>query len=580
MPFPMTSLISGRVKPIAFFVFIALFIAGGLYVYKRSGSRDISLVVNVPDGGVEAGVPFDIEVQFDNASPNILADTRFVLELGKHILYADGAEGVVTRELGDIKSGGSHRELFRVVAVPPGAGEEPDYKVQATAFYSPSSLVAEFRKRAEATVAVRTPAVSLAVSAPERVLPGEEFEVKMPYELMDELPEGVEIGIQLRAPDGFRLLSSAPESDNEGIWMLSDIQDKRRGEITVRGAIDANEGGRFVFTAAFLMQIQDTDFPFLERSVEVAVEPSPLAFNIVLAGGSEVVRAGESLQYTLRFRNNTQVDFQSIVIRAQLVGEMFDMASLETDGKVNRTTNTISWSAAEDSRLARLAPGEGGEVGFSVQVKDEFPIKQLNDKNFTLRVLGSIESPTVPYFVNASKTSNTSKHEAKVAGALLVDARALFRDAASGILNRGPFPPRAGRATNYTIHWSVTNVSTDVDAVEVRAPLPDGVQFTGVVQSNTESVPMLDAESREVVWQLGKLVATTGILSERPEAVFQIEATPSGSRIGEYLELLGTTVIQGVDTFTGETLTASDAALTSRLVDDLTVSEDDGRVRE
>lgn len=573
----MTSSISGKAK-LALFFAAALFLAlGGWYAYERMGSGDILLEVAVPREEVQVGAPFDLEVRFTNNSPNVLTNVRFVLELPRNIIYADGSDGVTTRELGDVRSGGAHKESFRVIAVP---GEEPDYKVRVRAFYSPASLVAEFRKSAEAEVRAGAPDFGLELNVSERVLPAEEFEAEVSYERRDGLLEEGEVELRLDFPERFRAASSNPEPVRDGnVWRLEDGEEGR-GAVLVRGAVLPGGGERLQFTATLLFRILDKEFPFLTVKREVVVEPSPLTFEVVLAERGDVVRPGEELRYILQFRNNTTVALEALVVRAQLIGEMFDMNSLETDAAVDRTASTLTWDAGRKSELRRLGAGESGQVTFSVRVRDNFPTRQLNDKNFTLRVLGEIESPTVPYLIDASKTMNTDTHEAKVAGKLSVNARALFRDATTGILNGGPFPPRVGQPTNYTVHWEVANAGSDVDAVEVRAELPDGVRFTGVVGSNTETAPELEAESREVVWRAGKLAAATGMLGERPEAVFQVEAIPGASHVGNYMPILGITEILGTDEFTGETLTAQDGALTTRLPDDLTVNEGDGLVRE
>ncbi len=132
--------------------------------------------------------------------------------------------------------------------------------------------------------------------------------------------------------------------------------------------------------------------------------------------------------------------------------------------------------------------------------------------------------------------------------------------------------------TNYTIHWTVTNYGTDVDGVEVRARLGSGVKFTGKTGGNTTSPPRIDESTGEVVWQVGRLLATAGILSEKPEAIFQIAARPASSDIDNYMLILEGTEIHGRDEFNDLTLTATDAPVTTRLEADKTVNTNDGKV--
>jgi len=151
---------------------------------------------------------------------------------------------------------------------------------------------------------------------------------------------------------------------------------------------------------------------------------------------------------------------------------MFDFSTLDTDASYRSLDNTLVWNASNAPDLALIPAGGSGSVDFDIRVKNSYPIKRLNDKNFTLGILAEIESPTVPYFVAAKKTVNSLKLETKVTGQVKVDAKAYFRDATAGILNEGPFPPKVNRATNFTVHWLITNYGTDISGIEVKAAFP------------------------------------------------------------------------------------------------------------
>ena len=213
-----------------------------------------------------------------------------------------------------------------------------------------------------------------------------------------------------------------------------------------------------------------------------------------------------------------------------------------------------------------------------MRVGQSFPIDQINDKDFTLRVRGTIESPTVTQGASSDRTSGTSSVETKVAGQIRIDTWGYFRDADSGILNTGPFPPEVNVNTDYTIHWALINFSTDVDEIEVRAKLEDGVSFTGEVKSNIDTVPEIDQATNEVVWRVGSLRATEDVLNTRPEAVFQLKATPTSSMVEQFMPLVGITSVSAKDTSTGAALSNTDNALTTRLPDDGTISNNEGKV--
>ena len=269
---------------------------------------------------------------------------------------------------------------------------------------------------------------------------------------------------------------------------------------------------------------------------------------------------------------------QDVVVRAQLIGDMFDTGTLVTGARFSGFNNTLTWDSRNFDELKKLKAGQDGELSFKIKIRERHPIRRLSDKDFTLVVDAQIESPTVPFLIDADKTLNTSRLESKVAGRIEVDAFGLFRDAQSGIINAGPFPPRVSASTDFTIHWRISNFGTNVQDVEVRVRLADGVTFTGVTKGSTGSVAKIDPETSEIVWRVGKLLATTGVLNERPETIFQIRVTPNSSQVGDFITFIGTTKITAQDEFTNTTITGSDSPVTSRLPNDTTINGDAGKV--
>jgi hypothetical protein len=89
-----------------------------------------------------------------------------------------------------------------------------------------------------------------------------------------------------------------------------------------------------------------------------------------------------------------------------------------------------------------------------------------------------------------------------------------------------------------------------------------------------------DESSRFVVWELGNISATKGVLTTPLEVIFQIVGVPASSHVGLFQPLLDVTRLTGDDVFTGISLSASHAALTTSLTDDPTVGVAGGIVVE
>jgi hypothetical protein len=166
----------------------------------------------------------------------------------------------------------------------------------------------------------------------------------------------------------------------------------------------------------------------------------------------------------------------------------------------------------------------------------------------------------------------------KVGGEITVAAKGYWRDAATGILNSGPYPPKVNQATQYTIHWIVTNYSDDAQNVAVAATLQSGTTCTGQIQSNMPTAPTCNSATGLVQWTIPTVPATTGITGPPAEAVIQVVNTPAVNQVGGSITLFGPTTLTAMDAFTGETLQASDGAITTDLPDDTTLPSNQSRI--
>ncbi len=546
-------------------------ILGLLYFFGGISSGDIGLTVTGPEKAPRLGEPFDLKVGFTNNSKSVMKGVRLSLKLPPGaISFSDEGVSIEERELGEIKPGGVQQDSFKVVATP---FESNSREFTVSASYSPESLVARFEKTQKITVSFAESGLNLDLKSPNKVFSEEEFEITLEYKKSNNEP--LSYKIKMAYPETFVLTySSADPSESNNIWKIT----KDEGKITLRGKVDLPDETDFSVKADIVATILDKEYVFASKSADLTIAESPLALKILLPDASRVAYyPGEELDYTLSYKNNTQVELQGLVLSAQLLGAIYNFQSLKSQGGFNSLNNTISWDSKSNPELKSIGPGATGVINFSLNLKNDYPIRRLNDKNFTLKVKARIESPTVPYLISSDKTVSSAVLETKVGGKVAIQTKVYFRDAASGILNSGPSPPRVGVATDFTVHLILTNFSTDISGVEIKVPLQDGVVFSGKVKGNTTSLPEV-SESGEVVWKIDRLFATAGVTGDRPEAIFQITATPRSNFLGSYMTLLGETSIKAHDEFTGLDLSATYPPVTTRLPDDPTISERDGIV--
>ncbi|KKU93799.1 MAG: hypothetical protein UY26_C0004G0012 [Candidatus Jorgensenbacteria bacterium GW2011_GWA1_48_13] len=557
-----------------FLVIVVLGAASFVYLYLRNSSADVKLELEGPEE-VFRGVPFEINVSVENGSDRLISNAEIAVTYSHGIAVFGGADSssLVTDSVGDMGSGSFTKRTYKFI----GTGSALSEEEISFRFSYLGGGRSRFESSKNYRVKIRGNAVEFTVKKPDQVLPGSSFEVEISYKNVSDFdfPETV---LEAQYPNSFKYVSASltPDSLNN-LWRLGEVRAGSEGKLEIRGLLqsDGSLAIPLIFSAVFLGE----EYPLAETNVDLSLAPPPVEVSVLINRQENYVpRLGDRLNYAIGYRNLSGIALADVVVEVELSSDLFDFASINTNGNWNPASRKITWSAGVSQNLRLLDAGGSGEVSFSVNLKNSFPITRLNDKNFILRANVKVTSPSVPYYLKADVTEAALNLETKVAGIVVVDAQGFYRDADSGILNLGPMPPKAGAPTQYSIHLLIRNYSTDVKDVSVRASLSPGVRWTGAVKSNIDSVPLYDENTNEVVWAIDKIRATKGVLDSPVESVFQIEAIPSPADVGRFQLLLGSTSLRASDEFTGLELLSSDIALNSSLPDDITIGQNGGKV--
>jgi hypothetical protein len=562
-----------------FWVLIAVIVTtigiGSFYLYQYSKGRELTLSLKAPSEML-LGVPFDIEVNFANGSDQPIEDVELSMVLPENVISTKTPDKrILTENFGILGANSSFQ-----TKIPVAVFGKPDsiQRFRVAVSYLPSSIgpKARFEKTGTVDVAIREPAITLDLAAPQKVLSNENFEIKIDYKNIADFKFS-DVNLELSLPPTFSFKSATPKpTQGNNIWTIGELDKGAGGTITISGNISAVEQSFFEIKAV----VKIKNYLLNEKSANVNIAASPLSVSVSVNGQSSyIARTDDTLRYAISYRNNSDIGLNDVVIKAKLTGEMFNFQTLSSRGYFDSRSNTLTWNTANTPELRVLAPGASGSVEFEIHTKDNYPIKRLADKNFVLKVDAEISSPTVPYYVAADKTASATHFETKVSGRVVIDAKAFYRDTASGIKNSGPIPPKVNSPTTFTIHWLIYNYATDVKNIEVKTTLPAGIRITNIApKSNVGSLPTFNERTGEVSWTVEQIMATKGVLGDPVEAIFQIEATPNIIQVGQPMPILNETMLKAIDTFTNIELIGSDTGLTTQLADDPTIGQDQGAV--
>lgn len=523
---------------------------GGFYLYQYSTSREISFSLKAP-ANIPVGVPFNIEIEIQNNSENPLKDGRIsmILPEGTALLAENIDKRVLNRSFGDLDASASFQEKIPVLIF---KNEQSVKKFEIIASYFPPSLgpKARFEITKSVEVTARESGVKLDLTAPQKVLNNEDFEIEIDYQNISDVDfSNVELELQYSKSFTFSDADPKPSASNN-LWKIGNLAKKSPAKaelssaktIVFSGKALGAEQSFFEIKSVLRAEFAGQKYLINEKTISVNIAPSPLSLNISVNDQPDYLASPDGdLKYKIIARNNSDIGLNDVIIKARLVGEMFDFKSLRTGGFFNSKDNTITWNVANTPALRLLSPAAEGTVEFEIRLKDSYPIKRIGDKNFVLKVEAEISSPTVPYYVASDKTIGFAKSEIKVAGFAVISAEANFL--------KGFSPPKVNKPSTYLIRWTIANYSTDISNIEVRAYLQSGARWLGQVKSNISSVPNYNERTQEVVWLIDSIPATKGVISEPIEATFQIEVAPNTIQVGQYLPLLSETTFRAFDEF-------------------------------
>jgi hypothetical protein len=142
--------------------------------------------------------------------------------------------------------------------------------------------------------------------------------------------------------------------------------------------------------------------------------------------------------------------------------------------------------------------------------------------------------------------------------------------------NTGPFPPKAGQATSYTITWTAQPSENPLTNIVATAVLPQGSTWAGVISPQAAAISY-DPATRTVTWNAGVLPKATSV-PQTSTVSFQVTTMPTKDQVGTVVPLLGATTITAMDSVVNVPLTVTRPALTTELSGDPVYSAGKERV--
>ncbi len=557
-------------RKITLFIIILAVISGiaGFYYYQKNiYSKEVLKLEILGPEKVDLLQEFEYIVKYKNNGNTRLEEPELIFEYPEHSVLEEGISLRIIKksdELGGAIYPGEEK-TFRFKARLLGKQGEAK-EARATLSYRPKNLKARYESATTFTTIIEKVPLTFDFDLPSKVASGKTLRFRLNYFSNIDYPLP-SLGISVEYPSGFEFIESTPQSLDKTNWDIGLLNKAEGGRIEVSGKIRGEVGEEKIFRAQ-IGSWQDGEFILLKEAARgITIIKPALHITQLINGNPElVVNPGDKLHYEIFFQNIGEEILTDMTLLVTLTGSAFDFKTIKApEGDFEPGDNSILWDWRRVGDLQLLSPREEGKVEFWIDLKEEWEIKDLSDKNPTIKTKIYL-SQVKEEFIN------------KVNSKLEISQRGFYQDEIFG--NSGPLPPKVGESTTYTIMWQVKNYYNEMRNVKVKATLPPNVKLTGKIFPEEETDKFtFDSNSRELVWNVGELMVAQGILNPAPNISFQISFTPTAEQKGQTPEIIGPVKITGEDQWTKEILEATSPAINTTLPDDTTVNEEEGVIK-
>jgi hypothetical protein len=546
---------------------VALGVISVLLFFYGGSSFTESGVVLTMDGPTQASVGDEIiyKVHYQNNTKSALhhvqlsftyPDSSAIIQNGQIVNNTGNVQSVSED---DLPAGASKDEEFHSFLV----GDKGNIKVALVKIdFDAGDLKSTFEKTAQLSTTISSVPIALTLVGPPTSVSGQAVTYLLDYR--NQSSDDVS-GLQLtfKYPDGFRVTKVSPSASvGTTVWTLPLLKQGNGNRITIQGSLTGNQGVTKPISVSLQRNINGTYIDY-EKASTTTVIASPLLNVVTTVNGTAdyVSHAGDTLQYSINYKNASTFTFSGLVLTAKLSGGMYDFASVDTRGGFyDSTTNTISWNSTVVPGFDSLAPGAGGTINFSVKLKST---PGSGSSNTLAHATIQLATNNVPDTLSVDQVSTVDDVLTKITSQPTFSQKMYFNDPAFG--SAGSMPPKSGQATSFTIHWLVTNPGNALTGAKIVGTLPQGVTWKNVISVPAgQPQPTFNKNTSQVTWNLGTLPAGIGAgAGSAYELAFQVSLTPSPTQSGQSAPVLTGPTLSGIDSFTQQNIAVSNNDLTT-----------------
>lgn len=568
---------------------LVIFLFVGFLVFQASQKKEQTLkreveieIKSFPKNEIVSGGEITFFIDYQNQSKIPLENVEIDLQYPSEFEFIRASQEPINKYKSFWKIGQLSPQTSKTLEVSGKvlAKEKENLILTAVLRYKPTNFKSFFEKKETFVLKLLPAPIELVSSGPRLIKEAEDFSLKIKVKnLKESLLKDLRFLIE--PPVGFSLEKLSPQSIKEGatIWQIEELKGGEEKEFEIFGRLSGEIGQKKDFQIKIGKFDENQQFQIQNSSIHsIEIIQSFLEISQKVNGEKEIsADFGDELKFEIVCKNKSNLDLKNLILEEELNSKFINLETIEVEngliiGQGGLKETRVQWE------FDGIKPNEEKIFSFKARLIPVFIPEKETDKNLILELLPKIKGEIKENELSQPIKAEGEKTRVKINSDLGLEAEARFFDEEGNQIGQGPLPPETDKKTIYRIYFKISSGTNDLKDAKVETILFPEVIWQDKTYVSQGNDLEYKKDERRVIWNIGKVLANTGSLSQKIFAYFEIAVIPQTSQVNKLIQFTKETTASAKDEFTEKILEEKKEILDSDLKYDL-LGKGKGQVR-